>query len=52
MEFQVPQFTEHEAKILGPLTFRQIIYVGTGGGIGLFLYHTLPFPFSCFQLYF
>jgi len=35
MEFPVPQFIEMEAKIVGPLTWRQFIYVG-GAGVTLF----------------
>ena len=33
MQYEVPQFIEHEAKILGPLTLRQSIYVSVAGGI-------------------
>jgi len=39
MQFQVPQFIEHEAKILGPLTFRQTIFMGIAA-------------MACFILYF
>ncbi len=42
MEFTVPQFIEKEAKIVGPFTFKQFIFVGTAGGISVFLYFTLP----------
>lgn len=31
MRFTVPQFIEHEAKIVGPLTFRQFVFVGAAG---------------------
>ncbi len=33
MRYQVPQFIEFESKIIGPLTFKQFIYIlgGTGG---------------------
>jgi len=44
MRFSVPQFIEHEAKIVGPLTFRQFAFVGTAGAIGLILYASTPFP--------
>ncbi len=35
MQFKVPQFIEHEAKIFGPLTFKQFIVVGFAGLISL-----------------
>jgi len=44
MRFNVPQFIEHEAKIVGPLTFRQFAYIGSAGVIGFILFHTLPRP--------
>ncbi len=43
MRFQVPQFTEIEDKIFGPLTFKQFIYLAGGGGILFVLYALLPF---------
>ncbi len=43
MRFTVPKFIEHEAKIVGPLTFRQFIYIGMAGGICFILYFTIPF---------
>ena len=43
MRFTVPQFIEHEAKIVGPLTFKQFIYVGFAGAIGFVLYYSVPF---------
>ena len=48
MRFTVPQFIEMEAKIVGPLTFRQFIFIGIAGGICFVLYFT--FPFSLFLL--
>ena len=38
MRYQVPQFIEFESKIIGPLTFKQFIYLlgGTGGTYILF----------------
>ena len=42
MQFTVPKFIEHEAKIVGPFTFKQFIYVGIAGGISFVLYLTLP----------
>jgi len=44
MEFIVPQFIEKEAKIFGPFTFTQFIFIGIAGGILIFLYFLLPFP--------
>lgn len=38
MQFTVPQFIEREAKIVGPLTFKQFAYVGGAAGLGLILY--------------
>jgi len=43
MEFTVPKFIEKAPKIVGPLTFKQFVFVGTAGGICLFLYFTVPF---------
>ncbi len=43
MRFTVPQFIEHEAKIVGPLTFKQFIYIGFAGAIGFVLYYSVPF---------
>ncbi|MBU6214319.1 PrgI family protein [Patescibacteria group bacterium] len=33
MEYQVPQFIEAEDKIVGPLTFKQFLYLGGAAGI-------------------
>jgi hypothetical protein len=38
MDFRVPQFIEHDPKILGPLTLSQTMFVGTAFGISFFLY--------------
>ena len=43
MDFTVPQFIEKEAKIVGPLTFKQFIFVGIAGALCLFLFFTVPF---------
>lgn len=43
MRFTVPKFIEHEAKIVGPLTFRQFIFIGMAGGICFILYFTVSF---------
>ncbi len=41
MQFKVPQFIEREAKIIGPLTFKQFLFVGAGGVIIFILYSSL-----------
>ncbi len=41
MQFKVPQFIEHEAKIFGPLTFKQFTVVGFAGVISLILFFIL-----------
>jgi hypothetical protein len=38
MEFIVPKFINREPKIVGPLTFKQFLYIGIPGLICLFLY--------------
>ncbi len=45
MRFEVPQFIEVEDKIVGPLTWRQFIYVAGGAGLLTVFYFTLPFIF-------
>ncbi len=43
MQFKVPQYIEVEDKIIGPLTFKQAIYVGGGAGVSFVLFKLLPF---------
>lgn len=43
MQFKVPQYIEVEDKIIGPLTFKQAIYVGGGLGVAFVLWRLLPF---------
>lgn len=43
MRFTVPKFIEHEAKIVGPLTFKQFAFIGTAAFIGFILYFTVSF---------
>ncbi|MDI6591507.1 MAG: PrgI family protein [Patescibacteria group bacterium] len=53
MRFIVPQFIEMEAKIVGPLTFRQFVFVGIAGAACFVFYFILPFYLfliSCFVL--
>ncbi len=42
MEFTVPQFIEKEAKIVGPFTFKQFLFIGTAGAICMISYFILP----------
>lgn len=42
MRFQVPQFTEVEDRIVGPLTFKQFIYLAGAGGAIVVLFSVLP----------
>jgi len=41
MQFSVPQFIESEAKIAGPLTFRQVLYLAGAGLVIMLLYFSL-----------
>jgi hypothetical protein len=43
MRFEVPQFIEVEAKIIGPLTWKQFVYIAGGTGILVILYLSAPF---------
>ncbi|MDD4062557.1 MAG: PrgI family protein [Candidatus Pacebacteria bacterium] len=45
MQYKVPQFIDHEAKIVGPLTFKQLSVVGVGGFICLVLFFKLEGQF-------
>jgi len=38
MRFTLPQFIEREAKIIGPLTFKQFLYFGFAGFICFIVY--------------
>jgi len=38
MQFQVPQFIQRELKVVGPLTFKQSLFLGAGGFGCLVLY--------------
>jgi len=42
MEFTVPQFIEKEAKIVGPLTFKQFAFFGVAVLICVALYFLIP----------
>lgn len=41
MQFTIPQFISREARIVGPLTFKQLVFIGAAAGIVLFLYFTV-----------
>ena len=40
MQFQVPQFTEIEDKIIGPFTLKQFLYL-LGGGVIVFIFYKI-----------
>jgi hypothetical protein len=42
MRFEVPQFIEVEDKIVGPLTWKQFIYLAGGAGLLIICYVLLP----------
>lgn len=42
MEFSIPQFIEKEAKIVGPLTFKQFGFLGLAVLISVALFFLLP----------
>jgi len=44
MRFTVPQFIEYEAKIVGPFTFGQFIFIGMAAAICFVLYFMTPLP--------
>jgi len=43
MRFTVPQFIEHEAKIIGSLTFKQFFFFFIAGVVCFVLYFIVPF---------
>jgi len=44
MQFTIPQFIEKEAKIIGPFTFKQFIFIGAAGSVCVFFYFTASLP--------
>ena len=48
MRFQVPQFIETETTIVGPLTWKQFIWVALGVGLILLLFRILSGPVFVF----
>ncbi|HEX4798945.1 MAG TPA: PrgI family protein [Candidatus Paceibacterota bacterium] len=43
MRFEVPQFIEVEAKIIGPFTWKQFVYLAGGVGVLVILFLSAPF---------
>lgn len=43
MQFQVPQFIETEAKIIGPLSLRQFLYLAAAGGVSALFFFLFQF---------
>lgn len=43
MRFEVPQFIEIEDKIIGPLTWKQFVYLAGGAGILAIFFFAFPF---------
>lgn len=43
MEYQVPQFIDVEDKLVGPLTFRQFVYLAGAAGFCVVFFTYLPF---------
>lgn len=50
MRFQVPQFTDVEDRIFGPLTFKQFIYLAGSAGACVVFYYLIPFKIIAFML--
>jgi hypothetical protein len=50
MRFQVPQFTDVEDKIVGPLTFKQFIYIAGSAGACVVFYYLIPWKIIAFIL--
>lgn len=42
-QFQIPQFIEEEAKIVGPLTIKQFAYVAVAAGLSFALFYVFTF---------
>ena len=43
MQFQVPQFTDIEDKIIGPFTLKQFLYIAAAAGLLFILFKILTF---------
>ena len=42
MRYTLPQFIEHEAKVIGPLTIKQFIFVAIAAAVCFILLFSLP----------
>ncbi len=42
-QFQIPQFIEEEAKIVGPLTIKQFGYIAVAGALSFILFYVFNF---------
>lgn len=42
MQFQVPQFIDIEDKIVGPLSWKQLLYLGGNTGLAFIFYSIIP----------
>jgi len=42
MRYQVPQFIETEDRLVGPLTFKQFMYVGAPAGVVTIMFFLMP----------
>ena len=52
MRYRVPQFITTEMKVVGPLTFKQFVFIGSGGAVCFFLYFLVaPKSFFLFLLF-
>jgi len=51
-QFQIPQFIDKKAKIIGPLTLSQFLYIAGAGGLSVLAFYTLPPLFSFLILIF
>jgi hypothetical protein len=46
MQFQMPRFLDIEDKVIGPLTFKQFIYLAGGAGLAYLAYSYLGLTFG------
>lgn len=46
MQFQMPRFLDIEDKVIGPLTFKQFVYLGGGIGLAYIAYTYLGWGFG------
>lgn len=50
MPYQVPQYIDIEDKVVGPLTFRQFIYIAGAAGTAFLAYRFMPFYAAVFVI--